>query len=218
MKKILFFLLILALIPAMMTGCGKTQKAAEPAVDSAKITQNEEIDKSTAGMGDLLSGAYVGMMKNDEYLMKYKATMQFEGQTMDVQSTIAVSGKNTAMISSSNGVESTMIFKDNVVYMVDHANKMVTEWAQTAQDTTGTIDAADMTFVGSGTEEGLAYEEYATSGGSVKYYFKGKDLVKISTKMEGQTVVMEILEMTDQVPASMFEIPAGYQVTKMSGN
>ena len=218
MKKVLSILMILLLTMAMMTGCGGSSGTAEN--DQTETSQNEQAENAdadidTGEMGDLLSATYVDMMKSNEYLMKYKASMDVEGQAMEVEATIAVSGDDMAMQSSGTGFDSSMVIKEGKVFMIDHGSKTVTSWAQTQEDSTEVFDADGMTYVGSGKEDGLVYEEYNTADNNVKYYFEGKDLVKISTAMEGQTVVMEIIEMSNDVPSSMFEIPAGYQVIEM---
>ena len=221
MKKILILLLILVLVPAMLiTGCGGSESASESAseADQAESRQNEqseEASKAVDGMGDLLSAAYVDMMADNEYLMSYKATMDFDGQSMEMEATVAAVGDDMAMISSGEGFESTMIIKGDKIHMVDHGSKTVTTWTQTQDPMdsmeTGTFDAEGITYIGSGKEDGLIFEEYSTLDGSVKYYFHGKELVKIAVTTEGQTMMMEIIELSNDVPASMFEIPAGYQ-------
>lgn len=228
MKKILALLLVLVMLLAMtMTGCGGSKGTAES--DQPDSTQNEQREETakadadaeaavTEGMGELLSAAYVDMMKNNEYLMKYKATMDYDGQAMEIETTMAVKGDDMAMISNMQGTESTIIIQDDIVHMVDHASKTVTSWTQSqgtaGMDTgmdTGAIDTDGITYLGNGKEDGLVYEEYETADNNVKYYFDGKELVKISVVTEGQTMEMEILEMSKDVPASMFEIPGGYQ-------
>lgn len=226
MKRIGYILLILMLALAVaLTGCGGSESASDAdAQDSANTEQGEQADAADAGngmegMGDLLSAAYVDLMKSDEYTMSYKATMDFEGQPTEITATVAVKGDDTAMTSSGQGFESTVIMKDDKVYMVDHASKTVTSWTQSQVDMgameTGTVDTENITFIGSGKEDGLVYEEYSVADGTVKYYFDGKDLVRISTMIEGMETVMDIVEMSDKVPADMFEIPAGYQKIEM---
>lgn len=223
MKKIFTLLLVLVLVLGMMlTGCGGSETSDSDKPEAAQPEEKAE-DTNTAadteGMGDLLSGTYVDMMKSNEYLMTYKTTMDFEGQPAEVEATIAVMGDDMVMTSSGQGFESTIIIKGDTVYMVDHAGKTVTSWAQTDEGMggmeTGAIDTEGITYIGSGKEDGLAYEEYSAVDSKVKYYFDGKELVKIATTMAGQTIVMEILEMSKDVPASMFDIPAGYQEIKM---
>lgn len=231
MKKILTLLLVLVLVlTVILTGCGGSESSDSDKPEAAQTEQNSEEaniaaeaagaeDVDTEGMGDLLSGTYVDMMKNNEYLMTYKATMDFEGQPTEVEATIAVMGDDMSMTSDMQGLESTIIIKNDKVYMVDHASKTVTSFVQPQDDSsameTGAIDMEGVTYVGNGKEDGLVYEEYSTVETNVKYYFDGKELKKIATAIEGQTIVMEILEMSNDVPASMFDIPAGYQEIKM---
>ncbi len=214
-------LTILTLVFAVaLTGCGGS--ADTPDADQPESVQSDSGDAEEAGaqgLGDLLSGAYVDMMKNKEYMMVYKATVDFEGQSMEVEATVAVKGEDSAMTSKGQGFETSMIFKDNKVYMIDHAGKTVTSWSDSGGYTdemeTGSFEADDMTYLGNGKEDGLVYEEYSTAGGNVKYYFDGKDLVRIATVIEGQKMVMDIIEMSNRVPADMLEIPAGYQLIEM---
>lgn len=230
MKKFFAPLLILVLVlsPMLFTGCGGSDSASdtdqpqseqsESAVGAAEEEAADTENVNTDGMGDLLSGAYVDIMKNDEYLMKYKFTMDYGGQSMEVEATLAKKGDNMAMISDMLGTDSTTIIKDDKVYMVDHNSKTVTAMAQVDDNATmesGSIDMEGITYLGNGKEDGLAYEEYSTAGGNVKYYFNGKTLEKMAVTVEGQTMVMEILELSKEVPDSMFEIPAGYQVVEM---
>ena len=220
MKKLLSIVLVLLLAAAALSGCGGSADNASQEGTQQESAQNGQPDTEPANsefdeMGDLLSATYVDMMKNDQYLMKYKASMDIEGQTMNVEATIAVSGDKSAVKSSGNGFESFMIMKDGKVYMIDDASKTITSWAQTQNDQSEAFSTDGLEYVGSGKEGGLVYEEYKTADNNVKYYFDGKDLVKISSVVEGQTVVMEILEMSNDVPAGMFEIPAGYQMMEM---
>lgn len=221
MKKILILLLVMLLVPAMLlTGCGGSEAApeAEQPAD-AEEEQIEETSEGMEGMGDLLSAAYVDMMKANKYLMSYKATMEYEGQSMVMEATVAVVGDDMAMTSKGEGMESSMIIKGDKIYMIDHASKTVTSFMQSQdmvdQMDTGTIDTEGINYLGTGKEDGLVFEEYATLNGSMKYYFDGKELVKISVDSDEGNMVMEILEMSDDVPADMFEIPTGYQQIEM---
>lgn len=225
MKKILTLLLVLFLVLAvMLTGCGGSESSDSDKPEAALTEENAEdtdvvADTDTEGLGDLLSGTYVDMMKSNEYLMSYKATMDFDGQLTEVESTIAVKGDDMAMNSNMQGLESVMIIKDDTLYMVDHASKTVTSMAQPQDGAssmeTGAIDMEGITYVGNGKEDGLVYEEYTTAEANVRYYFEGKELKKIATTIGGQSIVMDILELSTDVPASMFDVPAGYQEIKM---
>lgn len=232
MKKFLGLLLIVLMMTSMLlfTGCGGSDSASdteqtkseqsEQAADASEEEAADTAKVNTEGMGDLLSSAYVDMMKGNEYLMKYKFTMDYGGQSMEIEATMGKKGDDMAMISDMMGTKTTTIFKDDKVYMVDHNSKTVTAMAQTPDESaaaagSGSINMEGVTYLGTGNEDGLVYEEYSTSECKVKYYFDGKKLVKMAVDVNGQIMVMEILEMSKDVPADMFEIPAGYQVVEM---
>lgn len=222
-KGISMILTLLLLVSVMLSGCGGSSEKTEaaPAEDSVQGEQTDQAkdDVATDGMGELLSAAYVDIMKGEEYLMKYKVSMEVNGQTVNMEATMAVSGDKTALISSTNGMESDMIEKDGKVYMIDHASKTVTEWEQTAemkaQAEAEKVDMNGLSYVGTGKEDGLIYEEYTTELGTLKYYFDGEKLVKIKMSGDEAETVMEIEELTKDVPPDMFELPAGYQTIGM---
>lgn len=213
MKKYLLTLFIITLVAAMSVGCGGTGSADKETKEPQ--SSSEQADAADAELGDLLSNTYVDIMKGDKYTMSYKAVTEVEGQSMEVETTVAVSGEDTAMTNKAEGFESTTIIKEGFVYMVDHTGKTVMKWAQSQEDETGALSTDEMKYLGSGTEDGLVYEEYATADGSVKYYFDGKDLKKIASTTEGVTVVMEDIKISKDVNSSLFEIPAGYQEITM---
>lgn len=217
MKKYILLLLILSLITGGSVGCGGTSSADNDKPKEKLGSESTENAKSTNtdGMGKLLSSAYVDMMKGDQYTMSYQAAMDIQGKTMEIENTMSVSGENMAMISKGEGFESTTIIKDGFVYMVDHNSKTVMKWAQSQESKSAKIPAADMEYLGTGKEEGLVFEEYAAADGSVKYYFDGKDLRKISFTNEGITVLMENIKMSKEVDNRLFEIPKGYQEVTM---
>lgn len=229
MKRFLGPLLLIFLVSfTLLTGCGGSDGAADDdqpqseQVAAAAEEESADADKvNTEGMGDLLSSAYVDMMKDNEYLMKYKFTMDYGGQSMEVEATLAKKGDDMAVTSDMLGTDSTTIMKEDKIYLVDHNSKTVTVMAQTkeaaASMETGSVDMEGVTYLGTGKEDGLVYEEYSTAGSNVKYYFDGKDLVKMAVTVNGQTMMMEILEMGKDVPDSMFEIPAGYQEVNIDG-
>jgi hypothetical protein len=165
-------------------GSESTEESEQQQSSQAESAGNEEETKASdadatglEGMGDLLSAAYVDMMKANQYYMKYKGTVEYGGQSMELEAAVAVKGEDMAMTSSTQGIESNIVIKDGMVYMVDHAGKTVTTWAQMEGEEaipmdSGTIDTEGIAYIGSGKEDGLVYEEYSTAlDGKVKYYF-----------------------------------------------
>jgi len=77
----------------------------------------------------------------------------------------------------------------------------------------------DMGAFTTGTKEidGKTYdtEELIVEGASAIYCFDGDDLVYIISSFEGQEAVMKIVEATDKVDDSLFEIPADYTMMEL---
>lgn len=209
MKKLISFILVLMLVVVMFSGCGET-----PGDSQTEETSGSQ-ELNTDGMGDKLSAAYVDMMKNDEYLMKYKATVDFEGEPMELVATIAVSGEKTAMISTVDGMENTIISDGVNSYMIDHTTRTIFTMPEGTEDEGQDFETDGITYVGDGTEDGLAYEEYTTTDSTIKYYFDGKELVKMSVTAGGETIVMDIIEMSNNVPKNIFDVPKDYENISM---
>jgi hypothetical protein len=79
-----------------------------------------------------------------------------------------------------------------------------------------------MIVTGSGTArfngKNLPYEEYSIAGESrvkSQFFMDGNNPVGIRTITGGQTIDMIILALDQNVPNSVFEIPAGYQRIEM---
>jgi len=218
-KQWAVYVLALILLMSLMTGCGGSSDTEDN--DAAKPQEQEkEMDQE---MGDLLSSQFVDLMSGDEYLMKYRTSMNMEGQTFDVEATVAVSGENTAITSITNGMESTNIIKGDKSYVIDHENKMVMVLSDVPDPEDSSFDGAtgmvdvdsDISYLGNGKEGNLTYEEYASMDGTIRYYFDGDDLVKMVIESSGQTITMEILEISNTVPDGIFDIPGDYQMITM---
>lgn len=228
MKKLALYLLILLLVLAMLPGCGGT---SDPAPENSGTESEESIQDSDAaaesdekpnlsGFGDKLAGVYFNMAEKGTYFMKSKMTVDMEGQSMSFDSSVAVSGDDMAVATKGDGMDSLIVFKDGKTYMADHLTKTVTVMQgvdSQSQSQDLAFDTDGITFIDSGKEDGLAYEEYESPDGSTsKYYFDGKKLVKIKMSYSyGGSSEVEILEMTDKLPSGAFELPSGYQQIEM---
>ncbi|SCZ81817.1 LptM family lipoprotein [Acidaminobacter hydrogenoformans] len=221
MKKMLSVLLIIFLTITAFTGCGsktepaeiepapaETQEATEPDTEPETTTESPSEE-----LGPKLSGAIVDLMKSGTYLMKYKTTMEFEGKSMEADVTFAVDGDKTVSVNKGDGFESTMIMRDDRMYMIDHSQKMIMEMAipEDPDAVVEKVDTTAITFVGRGVEDGLDYEEYSIMNGTIRYYFDKNELVKIVSTTEGVTSTMTIEEISDTVSDDLFEIPTDYQ-------
>lgn len=224
------------LISLFLASCSQTQETAEEESSSQATTQSSSAastassDKETAlvestEVGDRLgklSKNYIEIMESGNYYMAFRTTTTVEGEMMEAETMMTVSGDRTAMHSKSAETDTVMVMMDGNIYMIDHAGKTVIVMPQTTTEGEETlpeipessepIEVDDIEYIGSGEEDGLVYEEYRTeSGTQIFYYFDGSDLKKIKTIDEAFESVMEILELSDNVLEDAFVIPADYQ-------
>ncbi|WP_089610581.1 hypothetical protein [Dehalobacterium formicoaceticum] len=173
-----------------------------------------------------LSEVFQKIMANGKYTMKYKTTLNVDGDSSEIETTLAVKDNMTAMIMDSDGNKSMIINKDNTLYMINHENKtmivMPENTQQNEEETPASPDELSdykLEYVGSGREDFLGderqYEEYNFEGGRTKYYFDGDNLAGLAITIDEHTTTMKIEEMTETVDESLFEIPSGYQEIKL---
>ena len=219
-----------------LASCNQTQETAEDESSTQATAQSSSAavttscDKENASaesteIGDRLgklSKSYIEIMESGNYYMAFRSTTTFEGEMMESETMMTVSGDRTAMQSKSADTETAMVMMDGNIYMIDHVSKTVIVMPQTTAEGDETlpempessepVEVDDIEYIGSGEEDGLVYEEYRTEGGTqIFYYFDGSDLKKIKTIDESFESIMEILELSDNVSEDAFEIPADYQ-------
>lgn len=219
-----------------LASCNQTQETAEDESSIQATTQSSSAadttssDKENASaesteIGDRLgklSKSYIEIMESGNYYMAFRSTTTFEGEMMESETMMTVSGDRTAMQSKSADTETAMVMMDDNIYMIDHVSKTVIVMPQTTAEGDETlpempessepVEVDDIEYIGSGEEDGLVYEEYRTEGGTqIFYYFDGSDLKKIKTIDESFESIMEILELSDNVSEDAFEIPSDYQ-------
>ena len=219
-----------------LASCNQTQETAEDesstqaTAQSSSAADTTSSDKENASaesteIGDRLgklSKSYIEIMESGNYYMAFRSTTTFEGEMMESETMMTVSGDRTAMQSKSADTETAMVMMDDNIYMIDHVSKTVIVMPQTTAEGDETlpempessepVEVDDIEYIGSGEEDGLVYEEYRTeSGTQIFYYFDGSDLKKIKTIDESFESIMEILELSDNVSEDAFEIPSDYQ-------
>lgn len=219
-----------------LASCNQTQETAEDesstqaTAQSSSAADTTSSDKENASaesteIGDRLgklSKSYIEIMESGNYYMAFRSTTTFEGEMMESETMMTVSGDRTAMQSKSADTETAMVMMDGNIYMIDHVSKTVIVMPQTTAEGDETlpempessepVEVDDIEYIGSGEEDGLVYEEYRIEGGTqIFYYFDGSNLKKIKTIDESFESIMEILELSDNVSEDAFEIPADYQ-------
>ena len=198
---------------------GTTSLSIMPVPDEEPQQSGEPVDLS--GFLGTKVGKFYSRFADGRMYMEYE--MEMEGQVMSVIS--ASNGdrtySETKMGGASLGV-SIMVGED--MYTIDHASKMVIKMSlgASAQNIAGAVleeSDVDMGTFTTGTKEidGKTYdtEELTVEGATAIYCFDGDDLAYIISSFEGQEAVMKIVEATDKVDDSLFEIPEDYTLMEM---
>ncbi|HHV64614.1 MAG TPA: hypothetical protein GXX46_06025 [Peptococcaceae bacterium] len=232
-KKLVLFISLIFLVFISLSGCGGGKPAdtpsapaqSEPAAENPGDSPEKEPTGEPAGEGDelgkRLSKVYTDMMQSGKYYMKYRVTVDVEGQKATAVIEAAVDGDDSAIISSIDGGKSHMIFKDDKTYLIDYESKSVLVMGSgTREDMDeAEIETDGLTYKGAGHGEflgkNLLYEEYTTDTGTLKFYFDGNKLVGMEVIEEGISQTMEILEMKADYPSDIFTIPADFTLEEM---
>ena len=224
------------LVGLFLASCNQAQETSEeesssqtPAQSSAAASAtSSDTQKTTADsteVGDRLgklSKGYIDILESGTYYMAFRSTTTIEGEVMESETMMTVSGDRTSIHSKSADTDTTIVMMDGNTYMIDHASKTVIVMPQTTTEGEETlpeipessepVEVDDIEYIGSGKEDGLVYEEYRTASGTqIFYYFDGSDLKKIKTIDESFESVMEIIELSNKVSEDAFIIPADYQ-------
>ncbi len=182
-------------------------KTEESVKEDQKKGSKEAVDMT--GLEDHLATDFLRILKSDKYMIKYRTTTVYNGESFEVETTYAVNGKSIAMSSGDRGT----IVKDDKVYMLDHTNKRILNWDVTKSNDLEKIDTEGLQFIGSSEMGGVVCEEYATAATRLRLYFQGGKLISIATAINKQNVAMDIVEVSKKVPESMFEVPSDYMTT-----
>ncbi len=218
-KFIAIFLLLILIAAALfvfVNSRGETEeKSAEGKKTESAQNENEAEKAEESDTGNLenhLGSDFIKTLKSGEYLIRYRTTTVYDGKSFEVETTYAVSGDRIAMVSEDRAT----IVRDNKVYMLNHADKTMLSWAvDHTSDNLKRIDTEGLVYLRSSEEGGLVCEEYTTALTHIKLYFDGEDLVKMSPDMNRQDIIMDIVEVSEEVPESMFQVPTGYQSTSI---
>ena len=206
MKRILMTVLSCILIIGMTT-CGSQNKNS----NTNESNQDSNTEKVS---GDNATAKYFKIFNSGNYHLKAKMVGDGQATTME----IFMKDKNDmATIVDVQGAKMKTILKDNKMYIVNDATKtiMITKIPQSVKDNGG-IKTDGMALAGSGTAEfngkTLPYEEYSNKEGiKTQYFLDGAKLVGIRNITEGMVMDMIILEMDENVPGNVFDIPSGYK-------
>jgi hypothetical protein len=168
------------------------------------------------------TGAFISMFDGKNYHMK--ARTSFQGIEMVTETYIK--GDMFASVSETMGISTRSVQRDDMTYIIMDATRTYMVFprsASTGNPSEEPVQTAGLIFTGSGTARfdgrNLPYEEYSitTDGYTIKmqWFLDGNNLAGIRTITSEMTIDMVILALDQNVPNSVFEIPAGYQRMEM---
>jgi hypothetical protein len=170
---------------------------------------------TTAFPGGGKTAAFFNIFDGKNYHMKAKS----EIGGMEIIVEVFMKGDMMASVSETSGMTSRTVRRDGMMYVIYDEMKTV----MTMPDTVGNapeepVKTAGMIMTGSGTArfngKNLPYEEYSIAGESsvkLQLFLDGNNLAGFRTIASTMTIDMVILAFDQNVPNSVFEIPAGYQ-------
>ncbi len=225
MKKILAILLVAMMVFAL-AACGnnETPQGNENIPDTSQNTPTPEADEPTessdpvdlSGYLSTKTGKFYSQFDDGRMYMEYE--MEMEGQKMSIIS--ATDGNKTYSETKIGGVSTGVSVMDGeYMYTIDHASKMVVKMALGADAQTVAASVieesdVDMGDYKTGTREinGKTYdtEEWIVEGASSIMCFDGNDLAYMIGAFDGTEMIMKIVEISNNVDDSLFEIPEDY--------
>ena len=164
----------------------------------------------------------VRIMTSRTYTMETRTYVEFMGREFEVGSTISKNGDEVAMKTDFGGMDTSMLMREEKIYIVSHDQKRImvvkgSEMSEVPGGQNPDIELEGITYAGTGTGEFrgrmYSYEEYTLEKGMIRFYFEERRVVGMVYIMDKVEVQMEILSLEESVEDSMFELPAGYQVT-----
>ncbi|MCL1976008.1 MAG: hypothetical protein FWG61_07620 [Firmicutes bacterium] len=229
MKRVFAILLLTVIALGFAAGCSGN-KSINDVNYPPKVTETpppEEIPSLSeqAGLENKKAAPYIDAFARRTFYLKYSIEMAYYDQTVKTITEVAAMGgeisiKNsvgfvdTADTVSLDNTEGLTVYKENKAFSIDHKNKTVTVTPSSLQISTMFPDSGYI-FEESGLAElfGISYnyEDYYTNSIDLRFYFDENKLVGLERLTSNMTPML-VLEMSTDIPAGIFDIPAEYTV------
>jgi outer membrane lipoprotein-sorting protein len=219
MKKLITLALALTLTLAL-SACGGSSAPSSSGGNTAPATTPAEPKPEAAAPSGQALDSLIKWMQNGTFSYDFVMTSEGGGEKTESSGSMAMEGNNIAITTTmkveGQTVNSRVIIKDNVTYIVDDVNKFIMKMPGGGLDITGGLitDYSDIALINSGTGEingkTLPYEEYESAGATIKYYLDGGQVYGFESESEGYKTVMIITNPSNKAPADAFELPGGY--------
>ena len=198
---------------------GTTSLSIMPVPDADTQQGGEPVDLSSF-LGTK-TGKFYSRFANGRIYVEYETEM--EGQVISIVT--ATNGDKTYSETKMGGTSMGVSIMDGEdMYTIDHTSRMVIKMSLQAnvQTIAGAVleeSDVDMGDFKTGTREigGKTYdtEELTVEGAVAVYCFDGDDLAYIISAFDGTEMTMKLVDISDKVDDSLFEIPEDYTVMTM---
>lgn len=250
MSKLLKTLTILILASFLLLGCSAEDPTPNKPEDNPtgqvedgnKVEDSDEKDDEVVFTGnkEIKSKVLRDLISSKRYTMKMRQVMESDFINMESTITTAVDGDQTYTKVESGDNVLEFIEQDNYSYLIMRDDKTIIKSDRYDDEdeselNDGTVVYDDLIYVGEGKEDflgkNLAYEEYKTEFGKVKYYFDGKNLAGMTMNIDMENIMddedfdeedefdmgtvemtMEIISFDKKVDKSLFELPKDFNV------
>ncbi len=220
MKKWLSILLVFMMM-FTLTACGGGEDAQQQEENNNEAVEQQQEEQQEVELSPWLktkTGQFYSQFTDGKMYMKYET--EYDGITMQMVN--ATHGDKTFSETFMDGQSTgTSLMIGNEMYAIDHANKMIVKMSleATGQEMVdvmmeeGDVDPANVVN-GTYTIDGKTYEteEWIMEDAKTILCFDGKDLAYIVGVFESEEMILKVLEVSDKVDDSLFELPEGYQV------
>ncbi|MCL1851191.1 MAG: hypothetical protein FWF70_07325 [Bacteroidetes bacterium] len=206
MKRTLMTVLSCILIMGM-AACGSQNK-------NNNTSENSQDGKTENVNDDNGAAKYFKIFSSENYHLKAKMVGDKQISIMEM---FMKDKNNMATIVEMEGHKMKTILKGGKMHIVDDVSKtvMITKVPQSSNDN-NSIKTDGMTLTDSGTAEfngkTLPYKEYSDKDGNrVQYFLDGTKLAGIRNIARGNVMDIIVLELDENVPNNVFDIPSNYQ-------
>lgn len=199
----------------------KEEVTAEPEAPVQDVAEDVEEVIDLSGYLGTKTGKFYNQFASGKMYMEYET--EYDGQKMTVISMTSGDKMYTENIMDGTSV-SAAVMEGNVMYTISHADKMVIKMklGADAQTIAGAIieeSDVDMANFVSGTREidGKTYEteEWVIEDTVSILCFDGDELAYMISSVMGEEITIKIVEISDKIDESLFEIPEDYMMLEM---
>jgi predicted small secreted protein len=211
-------LIILVALPALsLTSCDIMDSIGDAFRDAVGSAAGDAFNSAAVGGSAVPS---IQWLINGTYSFDYAMIIEADGIWLNNSGSLSADGGNLAMSGemSIEGilVKMRVVHKDGKAYMIDEMNGIVIEIPPGEDDIAAELKTDYSGFVKTGEGAGefdgrvLPYEEYTEgdTGVSVRFYLDGGVICGIEMNNGGYIFLMSIKNITNSVPAGVFDLPA----------